>query len=386
MKTLQRYISRELFFPFAMGITIFTFILIMDKIFTLTDLIVKYGVSVFTVIKLLIFILPATFAITIPMACLVAVIVVFSRLKTDNEITAMKASGISPVPMLGTLLILGTVLTAAMVFFNNTILPNSNYAYRALYYDIVKQRASIVVREHVFVEDFDGYVFRVGDKNSITGELKDVVVFVRGQKPEDPVRTIFAKRGQLISDNEHRRVMLQLEEGYMQVVQKDNAEIFSRIDFKTTFLDLDINRELADKNRKVKRGAREMSMEQIKKQIALWTAEGKDINLLRVEYHKKTSIPFACLAFILIGAPAGILAPRSGRYFSYFIAVMLIFLYYIFISLGETFGADGRLNPFLSMWLPNLLLTSAGIYGLIWVIKEHPPFFGRRTKRSTRKS
>ncbi|MCK5242941.1 LPS export ABC transporter permease LptF [bacterium] len=386
MKTLHRYISRELLFPFVMGITIFTFILIMDKIFTLSDLIVKYGVSIFTVVKLLIFILPSTFAITIPMACLVAVIVVFSRLKTDNEITAMKASGISPVPLLGTLLVLGTLLTLAMIFFNNTILPNSNYAYRALYYDIVKQRAAIVVREHVFVEDFDGYVFRVGDKNSLTGELKDIVVFVRGQKPEEPVRTIFAKRGQLISDNENRRVMLQLENGYMQVVRKENPALFTHIDFKTTFLDLDINRELANKNRKVNRGAREMSMKQIKNQIAKWSAEGKDINLLRVEYHKKTSIPFACLAFVLIGAPAGILAPRSGRYFSYFIAVMLIFLYYIFISLGETFGSDGRLNPFLSMWLPNLLLTLAGIYGLAWVVKEHPPFFSRKLKQSQRKA
>ncbi len=58
-------------------------------------------------------------------------------------------------------------LSTAMVLFNNTVLPNSNYAYRALYYDIVRQRASIVIREHVFVEDFDGYVFRVGDKNPI---------------------------------------------------------------------------------------------------------------------------------------------------------------------------------------------------------------------------
>jgi len=385
MKILHRYITRELIFPFIMGVIIFTFILIMDKIFTLSDLIVKYGVSVFTVLKLLLFILPATFAITIPMACLVAVIVVFSRLKSDNEIIAMKASGISPLPMLRILLILGLLLTIAMIFFNNTVLPNANFAYRNLYFNIVRQRAAIVIREHAFVEDFDGYVFRVGDKNPITGELKDVIVFVRGQKPTDPVRTILARRGQLISNNENRRVMLKLENGYMQIVQKDNPALFSRIDFHTTFLDLDINRELINKNREVHRGAREMSMRQIQEKIIQRSAAGKDINLLRVEYHKKISIPFACLAFIFIGAPAGILAPRSGRYFSYFIAVLLIFLYYIFISLGETFGADGRMHPFLSMWLPNLLLTAAGIYGLGWVLKERPPFFPRKYNLTKRK-
>ncbi|MBN1595722.1 LPS export ABC transporter permease LptF [candidate division FCPU426 bacterium] len=381
MKTLQRYIMRELFFPFVMGLTIFTFILVMDRIFTLSDLIVEYGVSVWIVLKLLIFILPATFAITIPMACLVAVIVVFSRLKSDNEIMAMKASGISPLPLLKVLLAFGVLLTVAMAFFNNTILPEANFAYRHLYYDIVRQRAAIVIREHVFIEDFDGYVFRVDDKNPVTGELKDIVVFVRGAKSDEPVRTIMAKKGQLISDQQNRRVLLKLENGYMQVVQKDNRALFSRIDFATTFLDLDIHRELADSDKNVQRGAREMSMRQIQEQIKQWSSEGKDVNLLHVEYHKKFSIPFACLAFILIGAPAGILAPRSGRYFSYFIAVALIFLYYIFISLGETFGADGRIDPFLSMWLPNFVLTAAGLYGLAWVLSEKPPFFPRTWRR-----
>ena len=384
MKTLQRYIAKELFFPFIMGVTIFTFILIMDKIFTLSVLIVKYGVSVFTVLKLLIFILPATFAITVPMACLVAVMVVFSRLNADNEITAMKASGISPLPMLRSIILIASLLTIGMILFNNTVLPNANLAYRNLYFDIVRQRAAIVIREHVFVEDFDGYVFRVDSKNPITGELKGVMVLVRGQKPNDPVRTIVAKRGQLISDSENRRVMLKLEQGYMQIAPKKDPDMFSRINFNTTFLDLDIKRELFNQKKEIKRGAREMSMHDIQLQIKKNQAEGKDINLLRVEYQKKMSIPFACLAFVLIGAPAGILAPRSGRYFSYFIAVMLIFLYYIFISLGETFGADGRMHPFLSMWLPNIILTGAGLYGLAWVIREHPPSPFKRLRRVSR--
>jgi lipopolysaccharide export system permease protein len=366
----------ELLFPFIMGVMIFTFILILDRIFTLSDLIVRYGVSVLTVVQLLIFILPSTFAITIPMGCLVAVMVGFSRLKSDNEITAMKASGISLLPIVTILLGLGLLLTVGMITFNNTLLPKANYGYRNLYFNIVSQRAAIVVQDHIFVEDFDGYVFRVGDKNPITGELKDVVVFVR-KKPEDPIRTILAQRGQLISDPKSRRVMLKLEKGYMQLVQQNNLNAYSRIDFDTTFLDLDINRELAGQNSEVDRSPREMSMGQIQRLIHDPTHQGENANLLWVEYYKKISIPFACFAFVLIGAPLGILAPRSGRYFSYFIGVALIFIYYIFISLGETFGTDGKMDPFLSMWLPNLLLVAAGLYGLFWVLQEKPPFWSQ---------
>jgi lipopolysaccharide export system permease protein len=380
VRTLRWYVARELVFPFVMGVTVFTFILIMDKIFTLSDLIVKYGVSVFTVGSLLLYILPATFAITIPMACLVAVLVAFSRLKSDNELTAMRASGISPLPLLDVLLVLSLGLTLGMIAFNNTVLPGANLAYRNLYFDIVSQRAAIVVREHVFVEDFDGYIFRVGDKNPVTGELRDVVVFVRGQKQDDPVRTIFAQRGQLISDRVNRRVLLKLEAGFMQVVARDDPAVLSRVDFNTTFLDLDINRSLVQSTQSLPRSAREMSMGDIRRQIDADRQEGKDVNLLWVEYHKKVSIPFACLAFVLIGAPIGILVPRSGRYVAYFVAVILIFLYYIAISLGETFGANGRLDPFLSMWIPNLLLTGAGLYGLAWVLGEHPPGFRPRAR------
>ncbi len=375
MKTLYRYVLKELAFPFLMGLTVFSFILVMDRIFTLTDLIVKYGVSVFTVAKLLFFILPSTFAITIPMACLVAVMVAFSRLKSDNELTAMKASGISLLPLVGATLGLGALLTVAMIVFNNTALPYANYAYRDLYFKIVSQRAAIVIEDHVFVEDFDGYVFRVGEKNPITGELKDVVVFVRDQKKDKNFRTIVAKRGQLISDEQNHRVMLKLEDGYMQIVQREDLQDFSQIDFRTNFLDLDINRELANPDRNASRSAREMTMAQIKSEINRRRQTGDDIRLLWVEYFKKTSIPFACFAFFLIGAPLGILAPRSGKYFSYFIGVLLIFIYYIFISLGETFGANGKMPPFLSMWLPNLILVAAGTYSLAWVILEKAPFF-----------
>jgi lipopolysaccharide export system permease protein len=292
----------------------------------------------------------------------------------------MRASGISPLPLLDVLLALSLGLTFSMIVFNNTVLPESNLAYRTLYFDIVSQRASIVVREHVFVEDFDGYIFRVGDKNPVTGELRDVVVFVRGQKPEDPVRAIFAQRGQLISDRVNRRVLLKLEAGYMQVVARDDPSVLSRVDFDTTFLDLDINRALVQPVQSLPRSAREMSMGDIRRQIDADRRDGKDVNLLWVEYHKKVSIPFACLAFVLIGAPIGILVPRSGRYVAYFVAVILIFLYYIAISLGETFGANGRLDPFLSMWIPNLFLTGAGLYGLAWVLREHPPGFRRRAR------
>jgi lipopolysaccharide export system permease protein len=378
MKTLQRYILRELIFPFLMAITIFTFILIMDKIFALTDLIVKYGVPVGSVCKLLLYILPATFAITIPVSVLVAVIVAFSRLKSDHELTAIRASGISLATLTWVVVVAGTVLTLAMIYFDNSVLPRANYAYKDLYYNIISKRAAIVIREHVFVDDFDGYIFRVGGTEPLSGELRDITVFMLGRTSAEDVRVILAQRGRLITDDVSRRVVLKLEDGYMQVVPRKTPQSFSRLEFNTNLLDLDINHALADQNPENLRSPREMSMGEIRRALREGPPSGEDHNLLRVEFHKKLAIPFACLTFVLIGLPLGVLAPRSGKYLAYFIGVILIFLYYILLSLGETFSVEGRLHPFLSMWLPNLLLSAVGLYGLAWVFAERAPWFSRR--------
>jgi lipopolysaccharide export system permease protein len=381
MNTLQRYVFKELLFPFLMGIGIFTFVLIMDKIFALADLIVKYGVPAFTVLKLMLYILPATFAITIPMGCLVAVIVAFSRLKTDNELTAMKASGVSLIPLTLVALIFGGGLTLTMIWFDNRVLPSSNYAYKSLYYNVVSKRAAIVIKEHVFVNDFDGYIFRVGETNPLSNELKDVIVFSLGHKPDDPIRTILAKRGRLLTDDKTRRVMLKLEDGYVQMTQAKDPQAFARLEFDTNLLDLDINHTLGNPAMENQKSAREMSMAEIQTEINNGHSVGEDLNLLKVEYHKKLSIPFACLAFVLIGVPLGVLSPRSGKYLAYFVGVALIFLYYILLSLGETFGTQGKLQPFLSMWLPNLVLTGFGVYGMVWIVQEKAPWLGWTRRR-----
>jgi lipopolysaccharide export system permease protein len=385
IKLLHRYIARELVFPFAMGAFVFTFILLMDKLFTLADLIVKYGVPLHLVGKLLLLILPATFAITIPMGCLVAAMVCFSRLKADNEITALKASGISPLPLLFLVLGLGLGLAASMIWFNNTLLPAANYGYRSLYYQIVKQRAAIVIKPGVFIEDFDRYVFRVESVDPRSNRLRNIVIMIKPEKPRDPLRLIVAKQGRLLSDEDARRVMLQLESGVMHFSNPSEPEMLTQIQFEQQLIDLDIHRELQRQDSEMDKSAREMSMSEIAEQIRLATLSRswREVPRLQVEWHKKLSIPFACFAFVLLGGPLGLLAPPSGRYLSYFAGIILIFLYYILISVGEALGADGKIPAWLSMWLPNILLCLAGAYTVLWVTWERQPltFFFTLRKR-----
>jgi len=95
LKILNRYILKEITLPFLMTILVFTFVLLIGKILQITDLMVNKGVNVLTVVKIVLFILPSFLTVTIPISLLIAVLIGLGRLSSDNEITAMKASGIS---------------------------------------------------------------------------------------------------------------------------------------------------------------------------------------------------------------------------------------------------------------------------------------------------
>src|SRR5258708_6532908 len=105
MRILSKYVLKELIFPFCTAMTLISFLLVMSKALTLVDLVLKHGVSILTVGRLILYILPPTFAITIPMSLLVAVLVALGRMAADMELVAIKAGGLSLtklfVPLLG---------------------------------------------------------------------------------------------------------------------------------------------------------------------------------------------------------------------------------------------------------------------------------------------
>ena len=93
-----------------------------------------------------------------------------------------------------------------------------------------------------------------------------------------------------------------------------------------------------------------------------------------VEMHKKIAIPFACLSFLIIGFPLGIMVRKGGRMVSFVLAIGLIFVYYLFLSAGQTYGDDGKISPWLSMWLANLALAGIGL-PLSWAALNEKRFW-----------
>jgi len=362
MKIISKYISKETLTTTIIGFFIFTFFLIMNSLFVLSDLFIKYGVNLIRIIKLLFLLLPSTVAITVPMAFLVGVLLTYSRLVQDNEYIAMQAGGISIKKITMPTINLSIIIMLIMILFNNYVLPKANLSYKKLYYDIVKKRASILIQEHMFINEFDNYIFYIGEKDNKNDLLKNIIVFVKSQTDEkDPPKVILAKTGEIISDEKSLRIALKLNDGIIQIASYLNPSKMNFAFFDTNYIDLDVKGVLRqNQNLAELKGTREMTAEELWAEIKKGEKSNQDKNWLYIEFNKKFSIPFATLAFAIIGIPLGLLTKKGGRISGISFSIVLIFIYYVLLSLGQNYGYDGKMNHFIAAWLPNFFMLFTG--------------------------
>lgn len=356
-KIINRYLFRELVTSFSIGLLVFTFTLLMDKIIRLTELVINKGVPLSYILELLLYILPSFFAVTIPMAMLLSVLVTFSRLSADNEITALKASGISLyslLPPVVTLSLCGVIITTYIMV---SLLPYGNQAFKNLLFNIVRAKASVAIEEGVFNDTFDGLVIFVKEMPS-SKELREIFISdIRN--PQEPY-IIVAKKGAFISDTSNLKVILKLWDGSLHSQRKDTAS-YNRAQFDSYDLQLDLDQNLTSET-KVQKGSREMTPSELMEKIDAYKREGKNYYIWLVDLHKKFSIPFACLIFGIIGLPLGLLTKKSGRLGGFAISIGVIFIYYVFITTGENLSNKGKIHPFFAMWTPNIIFGALGLF------------------------
>lgn len=369
MKIIDRYIIKEVSFISLIGLFIFTFFLIMNSMFYLSDLVIKYGISLFKVMQFLLYLLPSTVAVTVPMAFLVGILLTYSRLVQDNEYYGMQASGISVKDITMPSIYLALGVTVVMIFFNNYILPAANIEYKKLYFDMAKKRSSIMLQEHTFINDFDNYVFYIGDKDNKNDTLKNVIVFVKDRNdPDQPAKVILSHKGELMNDEQSMRLALELEDGIIQLASYKQPEKMDQINFQKNFVDLDIQGVLrARANPDNIKGAREMTSEELYSEIQKGSKSSQDRNWLYIEFYKKFSIPFAVIAFTIVGIPLGLMTKKGGRVMGISFSIVLIFIYYILLSIGQNYGYIGKMNYFLAAWGSNIFLIGIGLILFIYM-------------------
>ena len=366
IKIIDRYIFKEIALPFIIILFVLTFVLLMGKILQIMDLIINKGISLIFILKIIIFLMPSFLLFTLPIALLIAILIAAGRLSSDNEITALKTSGISLMQIFYPVAVsslIAFILTIGVSYF---LVPQSNFATKKLLYDIARQNANIGIKEKVFNSDFKGFLL-YADKIPVNKDYMEGVI-VSDKRIIGEQNTIIAKKAYLMSDPESMTVKLKLEDGSINTVSPD-LKSYRKIDFKSYDINLDLSTVLANLDESAK-SSTEMTMDELLEKMKKPGMKEAAIRELAIEVHKKFSIPLSCIFFGMVGLPLGIRSHRSAKSRGFAVGLIVVALYYLLRIGGEGLVETGYLSPEVGVWTPNILFMLAGIYLLYASNKE----------------
>ncbi|HUG37616.1 MAG TPA: LPS export ABC transporter permease LptF, partial [Candidatus Limnocylindrales bacterium] len=393
-RIVDRYIWKELAAPFAIGLGVFTFFLVIDRIYHLTDLVITKGVPFHLVLWLLLFMLPSFLSQTLPIALLVAVLLVGGRLAADFETTAFSASGVSPRRLFRPVAVAALVVTLATGCVTLLVTPWSQGAFQQQLFRILQTRAATGIRERTFSASFGQFTIYGQEVSPSQVALRGLLV----SDERDPAisRVIVAREGRLLADEENRRVTLRFLEG--EVTETDVAD---RRRFRhTAFTLYDMNLPL---DSPLVAGARGDKPERDLPSLALLaqgnalTRQGQQATAYFVELHKRLALPLAALVFVLVGFPLAIRSPRGGRAVALATSLAIVVSYYLLLTSLEGLAMSRRLPVATAIWVPNALFALVGLLlmrtvtaGLrlpdlhrLWVIWDGLPSLRPRFPRPT---
>ena len=376
-KTLYLYIFKEIPPPFLLGMATFTFVLLMGRLLRLADMVVEKGVPLADVLRMILYLLPSFWLVSIPMALLLAVLLAFGRLSGDSEITAMKTCGVSLYGLLPPALLFALIAYLAGTFVNVYAVPWGNTSFKKLLVDVVEARASLAIKEKVFNDDFPGIVLYTDSFDPRSQKMGGILI----QDERDPSAssTIFAKQGMIITDPASKTVRLHLTEGSIhRTVDQTGYRL-------AEFQDYDLSINLNEGPRELVKNELDMTLDELRTNLTSPRYDAKMKMDMKMEYHRRFALPFACFVLTLVAIPLGIQNRRSGKAAGFSTSIGVLLCYYIVLSAGRTLGEKGILSPLVASWAPNLLFVILGVYLFRKTAAEQQiPLFERRLRLASR--
>ncbi len=367
MKTIiSRYIFKEIAFPFGMILLIFTFVLLMGKILQIMDMMVNKGISVLDIGRLIALVMPQFMLFTIPIALLVSILIAMGRFSQDNEITALKASGVSLAQIYYPIAIASLIAFILTLVIGYFVVPKSNLATKKLLFQIVAQNASIGIKEKVFNADFKDLLL-YADRIPTDGEYMEGVL-ISDNRILGEQNTVLAKRAFLVADPKLMIVKLRLENGSIHTVGAD-LKNYRKVDFKIYDINLDLSATLGAFSEEHKTSI-EMTMPELLERMKKPGLTDSAVRELAIEVHKKFSIPLSCIFFGLLALPLGIRSHRAVKSRSFAVGLIVVAAYYLLRIGGEAVVETGYLPPAIGVWAPNVLFAVVGVYLFVMAQKE----------------
>ncbi len=354
MKIIDRYLASDLISPFLIGIAGFVLIMTTDLLFTFVDMIINKGIPLWAIVRLILYKLPAIMVLTFPVSFLFACALVLGRLSRENELTAIRTSGISFYRIILPFVILSFFIASLSLLINEYIVPFSNKISDSIIRQIIYKQPITDIKENVFFKDSLGrhyFVRRVYQKQQL---LEDILVYeiTNSNLP----RIITAKKAIPKEGKWH------LIDG---VIHEFDTE--GKLKYEASFQNADILVEENVMGFSDQKTTDEMNSSELKTLIAQMNKGGVSTSALQTDYFMKFAIPAATIVFALIGIPLSIPSQKAGKSWGFVVSIVVVFSYYVFASVFRSLGRGGVISPFAAAWFPPILIS---LFGIILIYRE----------------
>ncbi len=437
---LYVYIFKEHQGPFIAAILVLAFLFISNLLMTSLDKLLGKNLG-FVAIEYIFLNLAWILAMAVPMAVLISTLMAYGRLGEDNEITAMRASGISFASIVRPSLLFAFLVMLGLLYFNNYILPDANHRARLLKRAIYQKHPDLNINAGYFLYDIPDYTLFIRNKEG--NKLNDLLIY--HTSPEGQHITVWAHTGKLSTRG--TRVILDLQDGEIHEYPAEKEEEYRILHFEKHRITIPVDEMSLQRQESDHRGDREMDIAEmmgmvrdyrerqksiqnrIKHDMARWDADTSVFNVKKfdaylrslistlerdsipasrerqqsfqqkirslkarqkrletdtrileaykmqenkylVEVHKKISMPVACIIFVLVGAPLGIIARRGGMGVAVGVSVVFFLIYWASLMGGERLADRAIIAPWIAMWSSNIVFGLIGIFLVWYAIRE----------------
>lgn len=399
-------------------------VFLLQFLMKFADKLVGKGLDAWIIFKLIAFNLSWMFVLVVPMSTLVATLMAFGNMSQNNEVTIIKSSGTSLYKMLLAPFITSIIVAFLLFEFNNEILPDANHQAKILMQDISNKKPTLSLEPGFFSQEVPSYAILVRKIDQQTNKLYEVTIYDYTNPAK--INVVTAKEGIIYFSKDQRRLLMDLQDGEIHESDVQNTGAYRKLEFDQHRITMRADQfSLQESAPYTRRGEREMSVEtmgviidsletekvsinknletesskylfadtsvvlnfqrsDIEKSIDLVLIrvrekvtnsknvllsninrvqeKNRSIERYEVEVHKKYALPVACIVFILIGAPLGIMVRKGGFGVAASISLFFFLVYWAFLIGGEKLAERGFFSPFIGMWAANILLAVIGIF------------------------
>lgn len=355
MKILRTYLTKEFLVYFSIALSVLTFVMLLGNLIKFAYLIINKGVSIGIVAKLFIFLMPYLFAYTIPIAAFAGILLCMSRASVDNELIAIRASGINISLLFLPLIILGIIFSLTLIILNDQLIPKAHFAARKTIVDLGVKNPTAALDAGTFINSFQKYIlfiYRIEEN-----KLYNIRIIEPQGQGKNP-RTIVAKKGEFISYPEKGIVKLKLIDGTSDEVDPRNPNQFYKLNFKQYFMTLNLIQGKGSEQ--INKKPKDMTIKELKQQIEKYKKERIDPVPYLAQLHEKLAISFSPLIFILLGIPLGMITHQRQKRNNLVIVFTIVVIYYLVFVGFEALTLQGSINAG-SIWFANIILGGLGL-------------------------